>query len=137
MAINLWGAQAGGGKIIQLDDQALVKDLAALAGTGGNSYTAFVLSGAFTDAAYGKLRRLTQSVPHDGAVTVTVTPWRDGQDTGQTMSRPLAIADNPTVVVPLSVTGDNFQLYVALSGFDAPASLGAGEIATVPRRSQR
>ena len=137
MAINLFGAQAHGGKLIALDDQALVTDLAALAGTGGNTFAAFVLSGRFASAGYAKLRRMIQAVAHAGAVTVTITPWRDGQDTGQTITRTLAIGDNENVTAPLSVTGSDFQLMVTLTAFDAPASLGSGDITVVPRRSQR
>lgn len=137
MALNLWGAQAHGGKIIQLDDQALVTDLAALAGTGGNAFTAFIRSAPFTAAGYNKLRRMIQMVPHDGAVTVAVTPWVDQQDTGQTITRTLATGDNGTVTAPLSVSGTDFQVEVTLSAFDAVASLGSGDLTLIPRRSQR
>ena len=140
MAIATYGAQAHGGKIVSLDDQAVVKDLAALDGTGGNAYAPFMLSGILSPGevgGYAKLRRLILRVPHDGAVTVRVTPWRDGLDTGQTIERVLGSTDNPTVVAPQDVTGSVFQEKVELSAFDGPASVGAGEIAMIPRRSVR
>lgn len=140
MAIPTFGVQAHGGKIISLDDQSVVKDLAALAGTGGNAYAPYMVSGVIAPGSvggYARLRRLQQRVPHDGAVTVTVTPWRGGQDTGQTITRDLAIGDNPTVVTPFDVTGSVFQFKVVLSAFDAEASVGAGEFVAIPRRTQR
>jgi hypothetical protein len=140
MAIPVYAAQAHGGKIISVDDPAVVKDLAALDGTGGNSYAGYVLSTYLrgTDpVGYGTFRRLIQRVPHDGAVRVEVTPWRDGQDTGQTITRDLAVGDNPTVVAPASVTGGVFQVKVRLSNFDAPARLGEAEYVVIQRRSVR
>lgn len=140
MALPCYSAQAHGGKIISLDDPAVVKDLAALNGTGGNAYVGYVLSTMLPDGSptgYGTLRRVTQRVAHDGAVTVKVTPWRDGQDTGQTITRALAIGDNPTVVAALAATGSVFQVKWELSAFDAPARLGSGEVTIVDRRSQR
>lgn len=140
MSIPTYGATAHGGKIISLDDQSVVKDLADATGTGGNAYIGYFLSGLFAvggGQAYDKLRRMTQRVPHDGTVTVTVTPWRDGLDTGQTITRTLTPDDNPVIVVPLAVTGSHFQLRIALSSFDAPASLGSGSFRSIPRRSQR
>jgi len=140
MAIPLFAAQAHGGKIISLDDRAVVKDLANLDGTGGNAYAGYVLSTFLPGAdpgGYGRFRRLTQRVLHDGAVRVEVTPWRDGQDTGQTITRDLAIADNPTVVAPASVTGSVFQVKVRVSNFDAPARLGTAEYEVLQHRGQR
>jgi hypothetical protein len=140
MAIPLFAAQAHGGKLISLDDQAVVKDLANLDGTGGNSYAGYVLSTYLPGAdpvGYGTFRRLVQRVTHDGAVRVEVTPWRDGQDTGQTITRDLAVGDNPTVVAPASVTGSVFQAKVRLSNFDAAARLGGAEYVVIPRRSAR
>ena len=137
MAIPIYGARAEGGTIISLDDQSVVADLAALAGTGGNAYTCRMLSAPFQAAGYATLRRLIQSVPHDGAVSVAVTPYRDGQETGQTITRALATGDNPTITAPIAATGTNFQVEIALSSFDAPAEVGAGEVTLIPRRSQR
>lgn len=126
--------------MISLDDQTVVKDLAALDGTGGNAYAPFLLGALFAlsaGVAYEKLRQVIQRVPHDGLVTVKVTPWRDGQDTGQVITRVLTPDDNPTVVAPLNATGSLFQIKVELSAFDAPASLGAGSITAIQRRRQR
>lgn len=140
MAIPLYAAQAHGGKIISLDDQTVVKDLASAAGAGGNSYVAYVLSTLLPGSVVGgwsRLRRFVQRIIHDGAVTVAVTPWRDGSDTGQTIERDLETGDNPTVVADLAATGGVFQVKVELSDFDAPASLGEGAVTIIPRRSVR
>jgi hypothetical protein len=140
MAIPTFGVQAHGGKIISVDDQAVVKDLALLDGSGGNAYAPYLLSGLMSPGevgGYAKLRQCVLRVPHEGAVTVKVTPWRDGLDTGQIITRALALGDNPTVVAPQNVTGSVFQEKVELSAFDAPASVGAGELLMVARRSTR
>jgi hypothetical protein len=140
LPIPLYAALAHSGRILSVDDQSVVKDLASLAGTGGSAFLPFMLSGVLAPGdvgAYAKLRRLILRVPHDGAVTVKVTPWRDGLDTGQTITRTLAASDNPTVTAPQDVTGSVFQEKIELSSFDAPASVGAGEIVMIPRRSTR
>lgn len=140
MALHAYGCQAHGGKLISLDDQAVVRDLAAANGTGGNTYDPYLVTHVLPMAlvgAYGHFRQVVQRVPHDGAVTVKITPWRDGADTGQVITRVLASMDNPTVTAPLSATGSVFQFKVALSAFDAPASLGSGDYTVNPRRSAR
>lgn len=138
--IPLYGVQAHGGKIISLDDPAVVKDLAAADGSGGNAYVGYVLSTQLPGSVpggYSRFRRLQQRVPHDGGVTVTITPWRDGQDTGQEIERELEVADNPVVIAHVSVTGSDFQVKIALSDFDAPAALGEAAVTIIPRRSER
>lgn len=140
MAIPLYAAQAHGGKLIELDAQSVVKDLAAADGTGGNAYAAFVLGALVDDGhagGFGHLRRIIQRVTHDGAVTVKVTPYRDGNETGQVIQRTLGASDNPTVVAPVNQSGSTFQIRLELSAFDAVAALGSGEFTIIPRRSHR
>lgn len=138
MAISIFGAQAEGGQLISLDDQSVVKDLASSAGVGGNTFTCFLLSaltGLETVGRFAKLRRMIQRVTHDGAVTVAVTPWRNGEDTGQTITRVLTSLSRPLIVVPLAATGDAFQFRIVVSGFDAAAALGSAEFTLIERRS--
>jgi len=138
MAIPLFAASASGGVITSMDDSAVVKDGAALAGTGGTAYAPTLKSGLIAPGqGYGTLRRLLQHVPHDGAVTVTVTAFRDGQEVGGPITRTLAAGDVGRAVAPLLASGNAFQVQVALSSFDAPAELGAAEVTVVGRRSQR
>ena len=137
MAIPLFGVQAQGGEIWSLDDQSVVMDGAALAGTGGSAYACTMLGVPFFAGGYARLRRLIQSISHDGAVTVAVTPWRDDQDTGQTITRSLTGDLDESVTVPLAVTGSSFQLAISLTAFDAAAEVGAGEVTAIPRRTQR
>ncbi len=140
MSIPFYGCEAHGGQVLTLDDEAVVKDQAALAGTGGSTYEAFVLSTIFDvggDAGYSKFRRATQHVHADGAVTIVTTPYRDQQESGGTVSKTLAIGDNPVVIAPLSVAGTNFQVKHTLSAFDAAAELGKAQQYVVPRRSVR
>lgn len=137
MAIPLYGAASSGGVIYSMDDSAVVKDGAALAGTGGTAYTGTLKSGGLLGAGYGTLRKIQQHVPHNGAVTVTVTPFRDGNELAQPIARTLATGDAGYVVAPFLAAGTEVQVQVALSAFDAPAELGAAEITVIRRRSQR
>ena len=140
MAIPFYAVEAHGGQVITLDDEAVVKDQAALAGTGGSAYAAFVLSTIFDvgrDGGYSTFRRAVQHVHADGAVTVVTTPYRDQQESGSTVSKTLAIGNNPIVVAPVFEGGTNFQVKHTLSAFDAAAELGKAQQYVVPRRSVR
>lgn len=138
MPIPLYGAMAHGGKIFSLDDPTVVKDMASSSGSGGNTYTPELLSSPFdAGMAYGRLRRLVQQVRHDGTATLTFTPHRDGMETGQTISRSLAVGDSPHVTVPFAVDASEFQVAIAVTAMSAPVELGSGEVALIPRRSQR
>lgn len=140
MALPIYAVEAHGGQVITLDDESVVKDQASLAGAGGNAYEAFVRSTIFdrgVDGGYSTFRRAVQHVHADGAVTVVFTPYRDQQESGTTISRTLAIGNNPIVTGPTKESGTNFQIKVALSAFDAAAELGKALQWVVPRRSAR
>ena len=136
--IPFYLVQAVGGKVLTIDDRAVVKDLAALAGTGGNSYTpTLVIGPQKLTSGWSRMRRLVQRVPHDGAVTVTLTPIRDGQESGNVITRALDSTDVPTVTLPMAETGTEFQAQIELSAFDADCGLGEAELWVIPRRSIR
>ena len=139
MALPLYAVEAHGGQVITLDDESVVKDQTSLAGSGGTAYVAFVLSTIFDLLAggYSTFRRSVQHVHADGAVTVDITPYRDQQESGSSITRVLAVGDNPVVVAPHFESGTNFQVKVALSSFDAAAELGKAEQYVAPRRSIR
>lgn len=139
MAIPIYGAEAHGGRIITLDDEAVVKDLANASGVGGNDYEPFVVPTPF-DAGIGgwsTFRRATQHVHAEGNVTVEMTPIRDEQDTGQTITRTLSTGDDFMVGAPFKVGGTTFQLRIVLKDFDSAAELGKSEQWIVPRRRVR
>jgi hypothetical protein len=135
----MYGAEAHGGRIVTLDDEAVVADLATEAGAGGTAYSPFVLSTPFDNGIGGwsTFRRAVQHVHAGGDVTVEFMPQRDEQDSGQTIERELATGDNFVVGAPLKVTGTTFALKVTLSEFTAPAELGKGQQWLVPRRRRR
>lgn len=140
MPIPLYGVQAHGGKILSLDDPAVVKDLAALNGSGGNAYAGRFRSTPLpgsTVLGWSRFRRFIQRVFHLGAATLKVTPYRDEQPTGQTITRVLAVSDIGVVTAPLAATGSAFQVEVEVSGFTAEVQLGDAEAWIVPRRSER
>ena len=140
MSLPLYGVEANSGQIISLDDEAVVNDQAALAGTGGSAITPYILSTIFDrglDGGYSKFRRNVQHVHTDGGVTVTTTPWRDQQESGNAITDTLATGANPIVTAPLNETGTNFQVKVAVSSYTAAVELGKGQQYVVPRRSLR
>jgi hypothetical protein len=140
MSIPLFAAQAGGSNILQLDDPSVLVDLAVSDGTGGVAYSPFLLSGPITvmgGDGYERLRRVVQRLPHDGAATLTITPWRDGVSTGQSIARTVAVSDGDTLTFHLDATGSTFQLQLTVSAFDGVASLGSAAVTVSPRRSQR
>ena len=136
----MYGVEAHSGQVISLDDEAVVKDQTALAGTGGSAYTAFVLSTIFDeglDGGYSTFRRAIQHVHADGGVTIVATPYRDQQESGSTISDTLAIGANPIVIAPVFESGTNFQVNHTVSLFDAAVELGKAQQYVVPRRSSR
>lgn len=137
MAIPLFVTTAQGGQILSLDDQTAHLDQIAADGSGGFAYSPRLLSSPFSVAAYGRIRRLVQMVQHSGDLTLTVTPWRDGQATGLPVERDIVSSDPSTVTVPLDGTGTEFQLEVVVSDFTSEIELGGGEITVSPRRTQR
>ena len=140
MSIPLFGCEAHSGQVLTLDDEAVVKDQASLAGAGGSAYAAFVRSTIFDvgrDGGYSKFRRAVQHVHAEGAVTVVTTPYRDQQESGSTVSKTLAIGDNPVVIAPVHEGGTNFQVKHTLSSFDAAAELGKAQQYVIPRRTVR
>jgi len=140
MPIPLYGTEAEGGRIVQLDDESVMNDLAALAGTGGSAIVPFVRSTIFDgglDGGYSKFRRNVQHVHSAGGVTVVTTPYRDQQESGNTITDTLAVGASPVVVAPISETGTNFQVKVAVSSYTAAVELGKGQQHIVPRRTKR
>lgn len=140
MALPLYGCLAEGGKIYQLDDDSVVTDGAAEAGTGGSAYTPRYVTETFDNGlsgGYSKLRRFVQHVHPDSDVDVDITGVRDGNPSGATVSRDVEVGENGILIAPLSVTGTEFQVEVELSNFSAPVELGESEQYVVPRRSKR
>jgi hypothetical protein len=130
--IPLYGCSAHSGKILQLDDESVFSDQ-------GNAYAPYIISTPIGVgvAGYGRFRRFVQAVPHEGEVTVTVTPYRDGAESGPAIVRPLAIAAAPYADAPMAAGATQFQIRVALSAFTAAAELGRAELHIVAHRGQR
>lgn len=137
MPIPLYGAQAHGGKLISLDDPAVVKDLADADGTGGNDYEPYFVTGPIPVlplGSFGRLREWVQSVPREGSAVLALTAWVDGMATGQTITRTLALGGAQFETARFAVGGTYFQMHVAHSDFTAPASVGASRVGIVRRR---
>ncbi len=140
MSLPLYGVLAESGKVISMDDESVVKDLAALAGTGGNAFAPYVLSTVFDNGLAGGLSKFRRSVQHvhtAGGVTVVMTPYRDQQESGNTISDTLAVGANPVVTAPVNESGSNFQVKIAVSSYTAAVELGKAEQWVVPRRADR
>jgi len=138
--IPLYGFQAGAGKVFSLDDPGVVRDFAALDGTGGTAFTPFILTQPFAvhaDLGYNKLRRFLQRIAHAGACTFRVTGVKDGRESTVKVVRPLTINDVGIINVPLAESGSDFQLKIELTSFDAETALGNSQVFIVPKRSYR
>ena len=140
MSLPLYGVEAEGGRIVRLDDESVMNDLTALNGSGGTAVAPYVLSTIFDqglDGGYAKFRRNVQHVHTDGGVTVVTTPYRDQQESGNTITDTLAVGASPIVTAPIDESGKNFQVKVAVSSYTAAVELGKGQQYVVPRRSVR
>jgi len=131
---------ATGGKIVSMDDPATVNDLAAADGTGGTAPTIFLLSTFFPlkrTLGYYDFRKFRQRVDAPSALTITVTPWRDGFDTGQILTRVFPVSAVDVTSTSLWVTGSDFQVKVAFSGHTRAFEVGNASASFVPRRHSR
>lgn len=130
--IPLMGCSAHGGKLIVLDDESVVEDQ-------GSAYTPYLVSTDVDAGAGGfaRLRRFVMALDHNGAVTATITPYKDGQESGPAIERVLAIGANPMVDAPMAVGANRFAVKIVLSDFDAAAEIGKAEMHVIPRRSKR
>jgi len=140
MAIPIFGVTQGRGQIISLDDPATVNDLAAADGTGGTPPTIFLLSTLFPlkrTLGYYDFRKFRQRVDAPSALTINVTPWRDGTDTGQILSRTFPVSAVDVTSTPIWITGSDFQVKVAFSGHSRAFEVGNASASFVPRRHSR
>lgn len=138
--IPIYGVSQVGGKIISLDDANTVNDLAAGDGTGGTTPTIFLLSTLFPlkrTLGWYDFRKFRQRVDAPSALTISITPWRDGTDTGQVLSRTFSVSAVDVTNTPLWVTGCDFQVKVAFSGHTRPFEVGNASASFVSRRHSR
>ena len=138
MTIPMYAVEAHSGNIISIDDDTVVKDQAALNGSGGSAFVAFLKSVVFDqelDGGYSRFRRAVQHVHADGAVTIDFVPYRDQNESGSSIQQTLAVGDSAIVTANLNESGTNFNVKVSLSAFDAKVELGKAEQFVVPRRT--
>lgn len=138
--ISLYGAVAGTGQVVSLDDSSVVKDLANLDGSGGVAFVPYLITtplGIQFDLGYNKLRRFLQRLAHAGAVTVKVTGVRDGQESGQPILRVVTLSNVGIVNAPLNDAASDFELKLEVVAFDAPVALGNSEVYVVSKRGSR
>lgn len=140
MAIPIFAVSQVGGKVISLDDPATVNDLAAIDGTGGTPYVPFVLSTLFQlkrTLGWYDFRKFRQRFDSPSAATIMITPWRDGSDTGQTITRQFNVSAVGVTNTPLWISGSDFQVKIVLSNFTREVQLGNASASFVPRRHSR
>lgn len=129
-----------GGKIISVDDPATVNDLAAADGTGGTLPGVFLLSTIFPlkrTLGWYDFRKFRQRVDAPSALTITITPWRDGSDTGQMITRMFPVSAVDVTSTPLWVPGSAFQVKVSFSAYTRAFEVGNASASFVPRRHSR
>lgn len=138
--IPLYVCESGGARILSLDDPAVVKDGATLAGAGGTAFVPFFTSTMFGvqfDLGYNKLRRFAQRLAHDGTASLDITGIRDEQESGVTVSRDVALSDVGIVNAALNDAGSDFQIKVEVTAYSARVAFGNAEAHVVNRRSMR
>ena len=131
---------AVGGKIYSVDDALTVNDFAGADGSGGNAFQPFLLSTPFPlkrTLGFYDFRKFRQRVDAPSALTIMVTPWRDGSDTGQTISRTFPISTVDVTSTSLFVNGSDFQIKVTLSGYTRAVELVNASASFVARRRSR
>jgi hypothetical protein len=140
MAIPIFTVSPVGGKIYSLDDPATVNDLADTNGNGGTAFSPFLLSTLFKlerTLGWYDFRKFRQRVDCPSALTIAVTPWRDGNNTGQTITRTFAASAVDVTSTSLWVPGSDFQVQVAFSGYTRAFEVGNASGSFVPRRHSR
>jgi hypothetical protein len=138
--IPIYAVSQVGGKIISLDDANTVNDLAAADGTGGMLPAIFLLSTLFPlkrTLGWYDFRKFRQRVDAPSALTISITPWRDGTETGQTIARMFPVSAVDVTSTSLWITGSDFQVKVAFSGFTRAFEVGNASASFVPRRHSR
>ena len=138
--IPLYAVSQARGQIYSVDDPIGVNDFMAVDGSGGTSYVPYFLTTLFQltkTLGYYDLRKYRQRFDAASAVTFSITPWRDGKNTGQTIIRTFASADVGVTSTPLFYSGSDFQVFVQLSGFTSEVQLGNASVSATPRRHSR
>lgn len=128
------------GKVYSVDDPATVNDLAAVDGTGGTPYVPFILSTLFPlrrTLGWYDFRKFHQHADAPSACTITVMPWRDGNDSGQIIARVFPVTGVDITSTPIWLPGSDFQVKVSLSAFTREVQLGNASASFVPRRHSR
>lgn len=143
MPLPLYAAMANGGKLYTLDDTSVGADLYDASGPTSNGFQATLTPSPITagPGSYSSLRRLVLDVDTGAELTLEVQGMRDGESSGDVITRTVAVADSPEQTIPLKVMGSELQVTITLSGWDADAtpsaSLGSGAFTLVPRRTSR
>lgn len=129
-----------GGKIYSVDDPATVNDFSAIDGSGGTAFQPFLLSTPFPlkrTLGWYDFRKFRQKLDAPTAVTIMVTPWRDGSDTGQAITRTFPVSSVDVTSTPLLISGSDFQIKVTLSGYTRPVEIVNASASFIPRRRSR
>lgn len=138
--IPFYACQAHGGKLLSLDDDAALTDLADINGAGGSTFQPKFTTSRFElppQTSYWRLRRLGLHVAHGGTASIVTRVIRDGAPETATVTRNLLATDPPPVVVPLAAGASAFQLELTVTAFSAFVHFGQSMLFPVARRSQR
>lgn len=138
--IPLYGCIAGSGKICSLDDPTVVKDLAALAGTGGVAFIPYLISTPLSissNLGYSRLRRFLQRLTHGATITLKITGIRDGRESGLPVTREISLSNVGLLNAPFNDQGSDFQIKLEVIDYTKPVALGNSEVYVVQHRSSR
>lgn len=138
--IPFYACQAHGGKLLTLDDEGAITDLADSGGAGGTTFQPKFRSSRFSlppGSSFWRLRRLAMYVAHASTATIVTQLVRDGMLDTASVTRNIAASDVPPLVVPLAGGGSSFQVEVTVTAFAGAVQFGESMLFPVARRSQR
>jgi hypothetical protein len=138
--IPIFAVEAGGARVIKFDDPGVTKDLCALDGTGGSTFTpSFTVNQVRggPDLGWSKLRRIALNLESASACTVVVTPLVDGRLSGSPITRTVALGGVGVVTVPCAESGTGHAWKVEVTSYTAPVAFSNSEAFVLGKRVSR
>jgi hypothetical protein len=132
--ILLVGCAAAGNVLVSLDDPSIWEDEDV-------PYVPFAVTNPVDFARTspsGRLRRIAQAVTMSSGVSITLTPYGDGDEyEDQATTLVLDPAEGTTQVVEAEVALDarRFQYKMSASGFSGPVFFGEADLEMVKKRT--
>jgi hypothetical protein len=138
--IPLFVCEAAGARVLSLDDPSVVKDACALDGTGGTSVVPTFTVNQLRDGpdlGWSKLRRVAQNVDHADACTLVLTPIVDGRQSGNAITRSLAVGAVGVATFPCNESGTGHAYRIDLTSYTSPVQFSNADVFVLGKRVSR